>query len=92
MTWLTTWPHDGAPQYATHATERAAADHAAEVVRSKVAPHATYFWGGDDGSDPHRTRDTGPRTAERGEVAHGADRAPDRPADGVSEQEGGKGT
>lgn len=43
MTWLTTWPANGIPTYAAHATEAAAAAHATELVRSKTAIVATYF-------------------------------------------------
>lgn len=85
MTWLTTWPDSGV-QYAEHATEALAEVHAAALVRRGVA-HAVVFWR----PDPHRTGATGPRTAEQGAMAPGADRAPDRPAGGISEQEGGKG-
>ena len=43
MTWLTTWPTHGRPTYAEHATEQAAEAHAAEIVRSGTAAHATAF-------------------------------------------------
>lgn len=48
--WLTTWPSSGpgrdgtgAPQYAEHATEREAEAHAAELIRSGTARHATVY-------------------------------------------------
>lgn len=43
MTWFTTWPSNGRPQYAEHATEQAAANHADQIIRSKQADVATYF-------------------------------------------------
>lgn len=42
MTWTTTWPSDGIPRYAEHATEEAAARHAEQVVRAGAAC-ATYY-------------------------------------------------
>lgn len=44
MSWLTTWPEQGIPQYAAHATERQAEAHACEVVKSGRASVATAFW------------------------------------------------
>ena len=43
MTWLSSWPIRGMPQYAEHPTEQAAEAHALEVVRSGIASHATAF-------------------------------------------------
>lgn len=43
MTWTTTWPRNGCPQYREHPTERAAEAHATELVRSGTATHATFF-------------------------------------------------
>lgn len=43
MTWFTTWPANGVPQYAEHRTEQKAATHAEELVRSGRAKVATYF-------------------------------------------------
>ena len=43
MTWLTTWPKDGKPQYAPHATEAKAEKHAEELVRSGRAAVAVCF-------------------------------------------------
>ena len=44
MTWLTTWPTTtSGTQYAAHDTEQEATAHAAEIVRSGQAPHATAF-------------------------------------------------
>lgn len=42
MTWLSTWPRYGRPEYAEHTSEAAAEAHAIEVVRSGIAPHARY--------------------------------------------------
>lgn len=50
MTWLTTWPEDGRPRFAAHATEQAAEDHAQAIVDSKRAVVATAFWSGDEAS------------------------------------------
>lgn len=47
MTWLSTWPQYGRPQYAAHATEARAEAHATEVVRSGRAPVATIYELGD---------------------------------------------
>lgn len=42
--WFTTWPaKTGGIEYAEHSTEKAAADHADRVVRSRQADVATYF-------------------------------------------------
>lgn len=42
--WFTTWPaKSGGIEYAEHPTEKAAADHADQVVRSGTASVATYF-------------------------------------------------
>ena len=46
MTWFTTWPHNGRPQYAEHATEQAAANHAEQIIRTGAAAVATYFESG----------------------------------------------
>ena len=43
MTWLTTWPSAHGVEYAEHATEAAAAQHAHDIVAGKRAMHATYF-------------------------------------------------
>ena len=43
MTWISTWPRYGIPQYAVHDTEQAAEAHAAEIVRSGTATHATAY-------------------------------------------------
>lgn len=43
MTWLTTWPLYGRPQYAEHDTETQAATHAEQLVRSGRTDTATYF-------------------------------------------------
>ena len=43
MTWFTTWPANGQPQYAEHQTEQKAATHAEELVRSGRAAVATFF-------------------------------------------------
>lgn len=37
MTWLSTWPSDGCPQYREHATEQAAEEHA-------LAMGGVAFW------------------------------------------------
>ena len=42
--WFTTWPNKtGGIEYAEHSTEKAAADHATQVVRTGTASVATYF-------------------------------------------------
>ncbi len=43
-TWMTTWPEDGRPHFAEHASERDAEAHATEIVKSKRALMATAFW------------------------------------------------
>lgn len=43
MTWFTTWPVNGIPQYAEHRTEAKAEKHAEELVRSGRAAVATCF-------------------------------------------------
>lgn len=43
MTWFTTWPANGQPQYAPHVTEQAAQKHAEELVKSGRTSVATYF-------------------------------------------------
>lgn len=42
MTWLSTWIHDGCPQFAQHASEQGAEEHA--KVKGGVA-----FWSSDEG-------------------------------------------
>ena len=48
MTWLTTWPANGRPQFAEHPTEAKAEAHATELVNSRRADVATVFWSSDE--------------------------------------------
>ena len=42
MTWLSTWREHNRPQYAAHATESAAAEHA--KTKRAGGCEATHFW------------------------------------------------
>lgn len=43
MTWLTTWPHNGAPAYKEHPSEAAAEAHANALIRSGKTKAAVVF-------------------------------------------------
>lgn len=46
MTWLSTWPLNNCPQFAEHATEQAAAEHAKQMW-AQGHREAIHFWSTD---------------------------------------------